>query len=236
MLGWLGDLLGLNKGQGTIEAAGDNRNIITDYGNKGRDIIGAGYQGAGDYLRQVLDLTGMAGGSRLYGDAIGANGVAGNERAREAFTSSPGFQHQLDTGLQALDRRRAASGGFSSGGADLDTLTFSQGLASQDWNNWLTHLTGGVDRATGALNSLAGLETGNADALLGLEGDVAGGLTSANNMTASGKEAGQGALWSTLGNIAGVAGAAFGLPQAGGFGGWNAKPQYSPGFGGYGSF
>lgn len=76
-------------------------------------------------------------GSQLRADALGINGAEGNQRATAAFTAGPGYQFQLDQGLQALNRRRAAGGSLNSGNADADTLAYSQGLANQTYNNWL---------------------------------------------------------------------------------------------------
>jgi hypothetical protein len=186
-LGWLGDFLGINKGNATVDAAGENRDIVTEYGNTGRRIINRGANEAEGYLTNILGLSGYTPG----------------QDPREAFTASPGYDFQMDQGLQALDRRAAASGRFSSGNADLDTLKFSQGLASQDWNQWL-------DRVTGGLGGLANLSTGTANARLGLEGDVASGLTSANNMMAGGQEANQGWGMNLLSNVAKIGGSFMG--------------------------
>lgn len=215
MLGALGDFLGLNKGNATVAAADLNRDVIGDYDTRATGIVNNGARKAGSYLNDALGLTGLGGGSTLYADALGINGADGSARAQEAFTTSPGYQFQLDQGLQALDRRNAAAGRFSSGNADTDTLTFANGLASQDWNQWLSNLTGGVDRAIGINRDLSGLATDTANAKLGVAGDVASGLTDANNMMAGGKEANQG--WGTdlLKNIAGIGGAFIGY--GGGF-------------------
>ncbi|MDF3016200.1 MAG: hypothetical protein K0R44_1425 [Thermomicrobiales bacterium] len=244
-LGWLGDFLGINRGEGTRQASRDNRQIIDDYAGRGRDIIGQGRRRSQGYLNDALDLTGMR-GSTLYGDAIGANGQGGSARARDAFQFSPGYQFNLDQGNQALDRRAAAAGRFSSGNADIDAMTFSQGLASQEWNGWLDRITGANDRAMGIYRDMAGNETGYADRLLGHEGQIATGYMGANNQDAAGREAGQGGLWSLLGNVAGVAGAAMGVPQiGGGMGGapgggvgnhGPAQPPRIPAFGGYGAY
>lgn len=226
---WLLDLLGLNKGKGTIQAANANSGVLDSLEKQLPGIINAGDAQSRGYLQDILDLTGME-GSALYPDALGVNGAEGSARARDAFTTSPGYQFQLDQGLQALDRRRAASGGFSSGGADLDTLAFSQGLASQDWNNWLDRVTGGVDRATGALGDLATLSGNTTGQLLNTAGDIGSGRLNVNNQVAAGKEAGQGAIWDLFGNIAGVAGSAFGLNKNPGM----PTTPTGPGFGGYG--
>ena len=233
MFDWLGDILGLNKGKATIDAAAQNSTVLTNLGNQQNSVIDAGDAQQRGYLEQILGLTGMGNGSTLYADALGVNGADGSTRAQDAFKTSPGFDFNMNTGLQALDRRRAASGGFSSGGADLDTLTYSQGLASQDWNNWLGNLTGGVDRASGALGDLATQAGGTMATRLGLNDSLASGRLNVNNQTAAGKEAGQGSAWDFLGNVAGVAGAAFGLPKMPGGGGMPATPT-GAGWGGYG--
>lgn len=206
-LGALGDFLGLNKGNATVDAANLNRGVIGDYDTRATGIVNKGARQARGYLNDALDLTGLGGGSTLYADAIGVNGADGSARAQDAFTASPGYQFQLDQGLQALDRRNAMSGRLSSGNADIDTLTYANGLASQDWNQWLSNLTGGVDRAIGLNRDLSGLATDTANARLGVAGDVASGLTDANNMMAGGKEANQGWGMDLLKNIVGIGGA-----------------------------
>lgn len=211
----LGDLLGLNKGKGTIAAAEANKGIIDEFAPQANRIINRGDRGARGYLEQILGLTGMGDGSTLYADALGVNGAEGAGRAREAYTTSPGFNFALDTGLQALDRGNAARGRFSSGNAEGDTIDYATGLASRDYNSWLANLTGGVDRATGALGDLATLTGNTTNQKLGTAGDIASGYLNVNNQTAAGQEAGQGAIWDLLGNVAGVAGSAFGLKPPG---------------------
>lgn len=229
-LGWLGDFLGINKGNATVAAADANRGVIGNYDTRASGIIDNGANRAQGLLGDALDLTGLR-GSTLYADALGANGAEGSARALDAYTVSPGYQFQLDQGQQALDRRAAMTGRLSSGNSDLDALKYSQGLASQDWNQWLGNLTGGVDRTTGLLRDKSGLATDTANARLGVAGDVASGYTDANNMMAGGQEANQGWGMDLLKNIVGIGGSIAGFGKAG-FGGGG----YSPGFGGYGSF
>lgn len=201
MFDFLGDLLGLNKGKATKAAADKNTGIINGYDAQGNAIIDAGSQKAGGYLGQAAGLYDpIKGSTGLYADALGLNGAEGAGRANEAFTTSPGYGFTLDQGLQALDRRRAASGSFQSGGADIDTMTYATGLAGQEHGNWLDRLGGLSNTAlagqTGALNNLANLATGTASQKLGLAGEVASGHMGANNQYAQGEEA----------NKAGIAG------------------------------
>ena len=57
MLGFLGDLLGLNAGNATKDAAVSNRKLIQDYDVRGNKLIDQGSTKAGGYLQ---DVTGLA--------------------------------------------------------------------------------------------------------------------------------------------------------------------------------
>lgn len=80
---------------------------------------------------------------QMFGNALGVNGQSGSDAARSAFQSSPGYGYQMNQGLDALDRRAASRGMLASGNNSLDTLNYSQGLANQDWSNWLNNLSKG---------------------------------------------------------------------------------------------
>lgn len=208
----IGDLLGLNKGKGTIAAADLNEDVLKGLKGEIGNLISKGGNRARGYLEDNLGLASLGPNAKgILGDIYGLNGDEGHARATDAFHTGPGYQFQMDQGLQALDRRHAASGGFSSGGADLDTLKFSQGLADDSWDKWVTGLTGGIDRQIGANGDLAGLSRDVTGQRINLAGDIGSGFLNVNNQRAAGTEAGQGAIWDLLGNVAGVAGAAFGL-------------------------
>lgn len=217
MLGFLGDLLGLNKGEGTKTAATQNKGAIAGYDIKGNAIIDAGSAKAGSYLDQVAGLyDGQIGrgqqGTALYDDAMGLNGAAGNARAMSSYASSPGQEYALNQGLQALDRRRSAAGSFQSGGADADTISFATGTANQNYGDWLTRLSGyngitdaGIAGKAGGLNNLANLATGTASQKLDLAGNVVSGNMNANNLYAKGVEANKAGIADLGSNLLGMA-------------------------------
>jgi hypothetical protein len=66
----------------------------------------------------------------------------------------------MDQGLQALQRTHAAAGNLSSGNADADTLKFSQGLADQGYDKYvsrfLPYLTAQGTATAGAAGAAAG--------------------------------------------------------------------------------
>lgn len=216
MLGFLGDLLGLNSGDPAIEAADRNRKLYGDYKKEGYGLVDSGTNAAKGYLGQAQGLYGGISdrgnaAAGLYDNAIGLNGAEGNAAATAAFQSSPGYQFQLDQGLQALDRSAAARGMFQSGGTGIDEMTYAQGLANQDYGNWLDRLNGvaglqvtGAQGQAGALGDLASLSTGAAGQKLGVLGDYASGLLGANNQQASGESANKAGLSNLFGNVVGT--------------------------------
>lgn len=219
---FLMNLLGLGGGQATMDAARDNYGEINRSGNRGQDFITEGGNQARGYLERGYDqYAPLAGATGTYADALGLNGSAGNGRASEAFQAGPGYQFAVDQGLDALGRRASSLGRYQSGGTETDFMQFGQGMANQEYGGWLNRLMGASDTALqgqgGALNNLANLSTGQADARLNLDQAVTGARVSNNNMYAQGGEqqaAGQAALG---GNLMNLAGRAFGF---GGFGGF----------------
>lgn len=136
--------------------------LSSNYG-QGRDAITSGYGKAGDLYSGLM--TSYAPGAGAYGDASGANGAAGYDRARTNFQTNPGYQFQLDQGQQALNRSHAAAGNLNSGNADADTLKFSQGLANQAYGGYMAGLQPYLAGQAGAVQGAAGVATGQGGAL-----------------------------------------------------------------------
>jgi hypothetical protein len=53
------------------------------------------------------------------------------------FTSDPGYQFRMQQGVAAQDQSAAAKGTLLSGGQQQALTNFGQGLATQDYQNWL---------------------------------------------------------------------------------------------------
>lgn len=104
-------------------------------------------------------------------NALGLNGAEGNQNALSAFTASPGYQFQLQQGVNALDRSAAARGNLYSGAQGRALTEYGQGVANQEFGNYLNRLAGvaGAGQgAAGTLSSLAGATQGAiADTTLG---------------------------------------------------------------------
>lgn len=166
--------------------AGMARYYLSDGYYTGRDAInegaGQGYgflnqgavgaRGALDNARGAYDplaaLGGKYGGATTLAlNALGVNGADGTAAAREAFQFSPGYEFNRDQGLEAINRRRNAGGMLDSGNADRDAQTFGAGLASQEYNGWLSNLLGftnpELSATSGAATGRAGIDTRLAD-------------------------------------------------------------------------
>lgn len=239
-MGWWDTMFG---GEAEREAAEQNRAALGQYQNQGYGFLDQGLGRSTGALNTGYDQATAAyqplsalgqkygAGSTLALDAYGANGAAGNQRAQDAFRAGPGYQFSQDQGLQALDRRRAITGMYGSGNADIDTLKFSQGLADQEYGNWRTGLQGFVNpelqatsgAATGTANAavgrgtgLAGLYSQDADNRTNILGSVTSGNMQANNSEAAGRTSGaRNLLNAGMGLASLAAGSGFGFGSLG---------------------
>lgn len=139
---------------------------LQGYYSQGQNAINTGYGNASNLYGNLAASTGA--GANAYGDASGANGAAGLQRATQNFQSSPlygAYGFSLNQGLQALDRTHAAAGNLNSGNADTDTLNYATGLAGQQYNNYLQGLNPYLGANANAVAGQANAATGQANAL-----------------------------------------------------------------------
>lgn len=210
MASFLGTLFG---GEAEKEAAEQNRALYADYLSKGTGYLDKGLDASKGYLNSAVSSYGSladlgqkyGAGTDLYLDALGVNGASGNARASGAFQAGPGYDFTLSSGLDAINRRRAAGGMLDSGNADLDAIKYATGLADQTYGNWLTRLgdlvspelsatAGAASGQAGAYGSLANLYQTDAGNRIGLLGNYTSGTAGANNMEAAGEAKGAGNL------------------------------------------
>jgi hypothetical protein len=232
MASFLSNLFGSGAGG---EAADKNRTAYSQYGAAGNGYLDTGLNNSATMLGYVKNdyapLSALAGkygqGTDMYMNSLGLNGQAGSDAATSAFQRGPGYGFQMDQGLDAINRRRAAGGMVNSGNADIDALKFGQGLADQSYGNWqqqLGGLNGQALSATGAAASgiagadtnLANLYQSDAQNRVNLQGSVTSGMANANNQQAAAET--QGAR-NGLGAIMGGLSLAAGGFGGGGFGG-----------------
>lgn len=206
MAGFFDTLFG---GGAEKEAAEKNRQQYNDLQTQGSNLLTTGYNTGVTNLNNALGAytplsnlaTQYGKGSTMLLNALGLNGAAGNAAASAAFTNNPGYSGAINAGLDVINRRRAAGGMLNSGNADQDAQTFGQNLQNQQYNNWLTNLSGVNNNAltatagtaqgqAGVYGDLASLANNNATNQTNLLGQTTAGQVGANNLQAQGEAAG----------------------------------------------
>lgn len=177
----------------TAEQAAQQRNAGLQQGydalsgqyDQARGAINTGANTANNLYAPLVASTGA--GATAYGNASGANGVAGLQDAMNTFKNSGQYGNYgftLGQGLQALDRTHAAAGNLSSGNTDADTLNYATGLANSTYGSYLSGLQPYLGANQGAVAGQAGVATGQGAALAGV--DTAQGNAANANYTGQG--------------------------------------------------
>ena len=117
--------------------------------------------------------------------------------AYQGFQATPGYQFQMDQGTAAVNALAGARGGLNSGRTMQDLQTFGQGLANQEYNNYLNRLTGmagtGFSAAGAQANAATNAAAGTSNALAGIGNAASAGAIGAGN-----------AWQNAFGNLAGL--------------------------------
>jgi hypothetical protein len=188
-------IAGINKGYNQLEGLyGQGRQAIT-----------------GNYTSGLAPFQAALGPSQAgvtaYGNAVGANGPAGNAAATNAFLNNPGYQFQLQQGDNAINAQAAATGMNNSGNQLIDLSKFNQGLAGTSWNNYVSSLAPyfGYNTATNqGIGSLYGSLGSQLLGNYGTQGNAAyGAQSSIGNANANADLAGLDASANSLGAIIG---------------------------------
>ncbi len=144
-----------------------------------------------------------------------ADGTGGFEYG--GFQESPGYQFALQQGQDAIQSSAAAQGGLYSGRTMQDLQTHGQGMANQEFNNYLAQISGaagqgqaataqtaqaGQNFATGAGNALAGIGNAQAAGAIGVGNAIQGGISNGlglwqyqQGLNNSGSGSGGGSWW-----------------------------------------
>lgn len=130
------------------------------------------------YGQALVPFTALSGkfgaGQDAYNDATGVNGAEGLARARQTFTSLPGYQEGIDMAVNLNDRQAAARGMLASGNTIADTTKLATDYASQKYGDYLAALSPNLSGATSAATGQAGVLTGQAGNESGVASQKAG--------------------------------------------------------------
>ena len=170
-------------------------------------------------IGKVTNLLGLGtlktngGNYNTYGlDPAGAKET--QQQALADFETSPGYQFRMDEGMKALDRSAASRGLLRSGAQQKAINTFGQGIASEEYNNYMRNLlavSGLGNQAASSANNTVGQLTSNAGNFIAQGGAARGSAYAAGaNALASGISRGVTNATSLLSY--GGSGGKFGLP------------------------
>lgn len=138
---------------------------------------------------------------QVFGDMASAQAYANaNQTGGQAwggYEQSPGYQFQLQQGMDALQSSAAAGGGLASGRTMIDAMKFGQGLASQDFGSFQNRLA-----ALGQSGQSAAAMQGDANTNYAQMGTNA--LGSIGNAQAAGKIGSANAFSDMMGNLVGA--------------------------------
>lgn len=119
--------------------------------------------------------------NRLIQEGL-SSGTLGGSFTPQDFSTDPGYQFQLEQGEQALGRQQSATGDLYSGQAIKEGQRFSQGLASQAYqdayNRWLQTQQNRYNVLSGQQSQGSGIATGQGNIDLG-QGNYAAQATMA---------------------------------------------------------
>jgi len=148
--------------------------------------------------------------------------------AEQAYQASPGYQFALEEGINSRERGAAARGGLLSGAQQKALTQYGQGLATQDYQQWLNNLYGGLGQfgypaATGTAN----LYTGEAAALSPLMQGVGQAKAAGIYGVTQGVQQGIGSVMQAAGMMGGMGGGGL-SGMAGGMAGGGLATARSP--------
>lgn len=193
----------------------------SDLFGQGRDALNTNYSAALQPYTQIFNSS--TAGANAYGDATGANGAAGNARATSNFQANPGYQFQMDQGLQAIDRGAASKGLLRSGNLLTAEQQYGTGLANQSYQQYVSNLQPYLGQQTSAAGGIAGVNTGLGNSLntsYGNQGNLAYNTQAGiGNAQAAADQASQNSNNSAISGIANLGAKVLGYAVGGPIGG-----------------
>lgn len=175
-----------------------NKNTTRGFGNAINDLTQTREVTDPFYTGQIN--SGANARTRLE-DLLFLNGQGAANTAIDQFQTSPGYQFQMDQGRAAIDQSAIARGGLNSGSTVKALTQYGQGLANQEYQQYLSNLGGIANQGAQGASGLLGTSQAAGNLQIGF-----GQSKDQGNQAAAG-------------NILGIAGTLTGYGSGGGFGG-----------------
>lgn len=159
---------------GNMAASAANRaaQMQQEEATRARAALSPWVAAGGGAIGKVTNLLGLGtlktngGNYNTYGlDPAGAKET--QQQALADFETSPGYQFRMDEGSKALDRSAASRGLLRSGAQQKAITAFGQGVASEEYGNYMDDLLAvsglGGQAASSGNNTAAGLTANASD-------------------------------------------------------------------------
>jgi len=131
------------------------------YMDQGLSAAKPQYEKAIDLFDQYTQTGGQATGA--YGDAIGLNGQEGYDRAVTNFRTNPGYDFAVKQATEAAKRNASSLGMLGSGNTMIGIADRAQGMADQQFQQYLDNLYRASGQGLQASTSQAGYTAGLGD-------------------------------------------------------------------------
>lgn len=203
---------GANKAANATQYAADQSAAVQ------REIYGQNKEMLAPWVLEGAKATPVINGLLGLGDAQQA------QQAFDTYRGSTGYDFRLKQGLNAVTSGYAGGGMLRSGAAMKGLADYGQGMATQEFGNYMGALGNQQSMGLAAAGNLAGVSSGYANSLGSIYQQ--NGANQANAALVKSQNTAN-----ALGGIAGIAGNAFGSSGGGGFnsGGLNAMMTgYNP--------
>lgn len=154
-MSFFGDFFGQGQKKDLRAGYNDSRDMLQDGYDQGRRDIGGYFNKGMGFLSPYMEGGGRA--NALYLDYLGANGPEAQQKAFASFQNDPGFQQQMQAGVNALDNSATARGGLYSGAAMKGVAQYGQQFQRQAFNDRMGQLGGAAQQGQQAGIAGAGL-------------------------------------------------------------------------------
>ncbi|MCV2448889.1 hypothetical protein [Paracoccus sp. DMF] len=167
---------------GNNDTASDIRRQVQQAGTPGSTQ----YRVGGQTFNTLEDAQAWARANPTGGSAYGG------------FTATPGYQFRLDSGNDSINALAGARGGLNSGATMKALADYNQGMASEEYGNYLSRLAGltdmGQSAAAGTASANNAFATGGSNALANKGNAAAAGAAGVGNALQNGLSTGL-SLW-----------------------------------------
>lgn len=169
------DFAGIAASTGvSLYSSSKANSAISSGNNQAANISSAQYQQSRDDLApwRGVGQNALYAVSALNGIAVPGMSAAENQKIYDAasnnFKASPGYSFRLNEGINALDKSAASQGRLRSGAQDKAILRYGDGLASQEYGNYMNRLSSTAGIGQTATTQTASLGASNASTLSNL--------------------------------------------------------------------